>query len=314
VKKGTWLMTVEITDNDIFDAIEKGDITGFSMGGVGRYSNQDVSLEEVEKTADPKKKKSMLKSIASKLGFDVVEKGFVKDKFVERVTSEDFWQAFYSLQDALFKWNYHDDRMVIENDPELIKEALTDFNEIVTGLLTAQNIEKSVEAVCKAGKKMSSANKETLKQIYENLGEFVSKFNDEEEEIEVTKAEIQEIVKAAVAECFAEKAGETPVEKACATTTDEKKKKKACAKSAEPGDDEAITKADVQEMIDAAIRKATGEEEPEQEKEPSMEEVVAKAVETAMAPFMKQAGLPTNLNNAGVQKADEEQHYMHGYI
>ena len=38
VQKGTWLMTVELADQQIWDAIEKGEITGFSMGGVGNYS------------------------------------------------------------------------------------------------------------------------------------------------------------------------------------------------------------------------------------------------------------------------------------
>ena len=35
IRKGTWLMTVEIQDEGIFQAIEKGEITGFSMGGSG---------------------------------------------------------------------------------------------------------------------------------------------------------------------------------------------------------------------------------------------------------------------------------------
>ncbi|MCM1227503.1 MAG: XkdF-like putative serine protease domain-containing protein [Clostridium sp.] len=35
IRKGTWLMTVEITDDDVWSAVEKGEITGFSMGGKG---------------------------------------------------------------------------------------------------------------------------------------------------------------------------------------------------------------------------------------------------------------------------------------
>ncbi len=43
IKKGTWMMTVEI-DNDTFEKVEKGELTGFSMGGVGKYSQIDVEL------------------------------------------------------------------------------------------------------------------------------------------------------------------------------------------------------------------------------------------------------------------------------
>ena len=53
IKKGTWLMTMEITDSDVWDSIQKGDITGFSMGGVGVYSEEDVELP-VEKQEEPK--------------------------------------------------------------------------------------------------------------------------------------------------------------------------------------------------------------------------------------------------------------------
>ncbi len=69
-------------------------------------------------------------------------------------------------------------------------------------------------------------------------------------------------------------------------------------------------------MIDAAIRKATGEEDPESpaEDNTALEQAVAGAVAKAMQPFLAQAGLPTNLNSAGVQKQAEEQHYMHGFI
>lgn len=46
IKKGTWLMTMEITDEDVWDSIEKGEITGFSMGGVGKYSDTDDEIVE----------------------------------------------------------------------------------------------------------------------------------------------------------------------------------------------------------------------------------------------------------------------------
>ena len=64
------------------------------------------------------------------------------------------------------------------------------------------NVEKSIQGICKSGKKMSNENKKTLKGIYDSLSAFLSKFQDEEEEeeTEMTKSEIQEIVKSAVSE------------------------------------------------------------------------------------------------------------------
>ena len=84
IKKGTWLMTMEITDSDVWDSIQKGDITGFSMGGVGVYSEEDVELP-VEKQEEPK---GLFRKLAKAMGFDVVEKGAVKNNFKRRVKED----------------------------------------------------------------------------------------------------------------------------------------------------------------------------------------------------------------------------------
>lgn len=71
VQKGTWLMTVEIADDTIWDKIEKGEITGFSMGGFGEFSKEDKNLEQEQETNE---KKGLLKQLAESFGFHVVEK------------------------------------------------------------------------------------------------------------------------------------------------------------------------------------------------------------------------------------------------
>lgn len=57
IRKGTWLMTVEISDVDIWEKIKKSEISGFSMGGVGEYSEEDVDLNELDKTVAEKAEK-----------------------------------------------------------------------------------------------------------------------------------------------------------------------------------------------------------------------------------------------------------------
>ena len=98
------------------------------------------------------------------------------------------------------------DRWEFASDEETIRDALNDFNNIVTELLTkGQPAAKSLEscAVVKAGKAMSKANRSTLQSIYTNLGEFLDKFPEEEqEETEVTKKEIEDTVAAAVAKAL----------------------------------------------------------------------------------------------------------------
>lgn len=44
ISQGTWLMTMEIQDPDIWNAVQSGQISGFSMGGIGTYSEEDTEL------------------------------------------------------------------------------------------------------------------------------------------------------------------------------------------------------------------------------------------------------------------------------
>lgn len=68
VVKGTWVMTVEVENDDIWNKIQKGEITGFSMGGVGKYAEADTELSEAAQ------KRGLFKRLAELFGFGIVEK------------------------------------------------------------------------------------------------------------------------------------------------------------------------------------------------------------------------------------------------
>lgn len=312
VKKGSWVMTMEITDNDVWDAIQKGDLTGFSMGGVGAYSEEDVDLSVVKKTDEPK---GIFKKLAKAMGFDVVEKGAVKDKFVQRVKEDNFYTAWYALKSTLEgnyfnpatnSWEYG-----YSSDENTIRDALTDFNDIVTQLLSSdQSIVKSLEKAAKeqpekvekAGKSLSSKNLSALKGIYDTLGSFLSEFAEEEpsttntvkkEDEDMTHEEVQKIVGEEVAKAM------DPIAKQL----------------------EAIAKGDNGTApTEGGTETPVGNEEATPE---DVSETVAKAVEKAMEPIKQQLevirkarALPSNLNDShseDVQKSDEE-HYLHGII
>ena len=74
IKKGTWLMTVEVADESVWEGIEKGEITGLSMGGLGNYSEEDVELENVSKQ-ETSEKKGLLKQLGENVGADRGGKG-----------------------------------------------------------------------------------------------------------------------------------------------------------------------------------------------------------------------------------------------
>lgn len=339
IKKGTWMATVEITDPDIFDKVQKGEITGFSMGGTGKYIESDDSDDDpaVEKA----EKESVLAKLKKWLSGDTVEKGEVADRFNAGFVSRNLWEAWYALSDVLTD-KYDPDTQIWGNEKDMAKvaEALQDFNDITTKLFSNQDslptIFKSADGeeppIVKAGKAMSRKNRDQLKSITDSLSDFLKSFDDgdgdgdvpsgESEEIEVTKEEMQEVVKSAVQEAI----------KATGAAPETVKKEDQSTQAQEP---ETITKADVQAMIDEAIQKAMAADPKDPKKKSGqcakdedgevqkadadkpVAEQIQDAIAKAMAPYLRQEGLPTNLNGADgeeVAKSQEEQCFLHGII
>lgn len=253
VKKGTWLMTVEITDPDVWAAVEKGEITGFSMGGTGIYSEDDVDPDCLSKSEG----KSFFKKLAKMFGFEVVEKSEVAVRFKQKNKSEEFWNAFYSLQDTLFKRNSLTGDSEIETDSEKIKECLSDFSEIVQGILA-----DDTDTVMKAGKTLSAKNIASLKSIYESIGKLLEEAGETEEKM--TKAEVMDFIKNEIQK--AESGSSKDSDK-----LDEKTKK----------------------FIVDTIKEVLAES---QKNKSVTKEEVAEMVKSAMEPLYKARGIVTNLN------------------
>ncbi len=334
IQKGTWLMTVEVADESVWEGIEKGEITGFSMGGFGNYSEEDVELDNVNKQ-EASEKKGLLKQLAAALGLSVVEKGAMAELYEERSKGTLFWNAFNSLEEILYKYDPITSRWMYETNEDKVRECLEDFNQIITSILTGkESITKAIltdRPIEKAGKKMSGKNKETLNTIYESLGTFLKEFDDPEEddsdkkkkdgeeqdddkkskedkeEKEVTKQEVEQIVSAAIAKAVGGVQQSTAQEPQSGAGAVEKAEGKENTTSAE------ITPESVEKMVEAAIAKAL---EPQQEEHVTAEQVqdmITAAVEKAVAPVLKSKGLPSNLNGS-VEKSAGEEHYLHGIL
>lgn len=269
VKAGTWVAEAEISNDEIWSKIEKGEITGWSMGGEGTYVMEDVKIDKNE----------LADSIVSKLlkAMDKVEKGVFTNRYTKEIKFRSFWTAFDTLQSILYP-NYDN----LESDPEVIREALTEFNTVITEILnmgneeilkslepenkTSNDILKAYGTVAKAGKKLSAANKQKLEAAYTSIGELLNLDNEEGEEI--MKAEDIKAIAAEVATIM--KAEEQPAEESI---------------------DDKIAKA--VEVAMGTIKKDLGVEEEQPE---SLEDKVAKAVAKAMEPIYAKRGITKQLD------------------
>lgn len=313
VKAGTWLMTVEVTDSKIWRAIETGQITGLSMGGVGTYSEEDVDLESIEKSEDAQEKRGLLRRMAEFLGISPLERGEMADMYSERTKQNHFWEAFNSLEDTLRKYDYREEKYIYETDGKKIREALSDFDTIIKNILTSEQ----PIAMAIAGEVEKNA-KEEIEVTKEQLEEVINKAVERAVE-KLTKAEDAPAAESPAetpatetaeqtASAEAEAATETP-----AAENAEGTESAAAPATETPAAEAPLTRAMVEEIVRETIEKASAPKEETLTAE-TVTEMVNRAVTEAVQPVLKHVGTPGNLNGDGVERSSNQQHYLHGIL
>ncbi|RAW18490.1 terminase [Paenibacillus taichungensis] len=197
IAKGSWVAGVKVTNDDTWEEIQKGDITGFSMFGVGK--REEVEDETVSKGLIQTIKKAINAAVAP------IVKGVVADKYNKNRKDREFWAAQDALNSVLFRWSSWESGM--EDDPTVIREALQDFVDIAQSVLIQEDIVKAIgkppEQIAKAGKKISAGNLKHVDDAIAALTELKNKTapaDDEgqEEEDDLKPEDIAKAVQAAV--------------------------------------------------------------------------------------------------------------------
>lgn len=359
VQKGTWLVKVEVRDDEVWKKIENNEIGGFSIGGVAKYGTEDVNItdtaegaEKGAKTVDTRdeattknEKRGLLAALAKYLGVEDVQKGVVRDQYDRENKAQGFWRAARILEQVLMPYSPYTEQREPEGDPQKVMEALKDFAEIVTELLLedpveitkalAVDAEESVEngtvSVEKAGRKMSAARLNKLKEIQSAVNQLIAEADDPKDEEEddsdeddqadgsnnnandnadnndtedtddakeTKKSELKEEENMSHDEIVLLAQEIAKAMKPAADAAVEKNDTPAVAPDAAP---ETITKDEAQAMIADAVAKALNEseatEESAREKMELTKSEVQKMIDEAVSEVKKARGIPANLND-----------------
>ncbi len=194
IKKGSWIAAVKVTSDDTWEQIEKGEITGFSMWGVGKREKVDDTPSATDEEAV---EKGLLYAIKKAVG--LISKGAVADKYNKNRKNREFWAAQDALNSVLFRWDYWDSGM--ETDATVIREALEDFVAIAQDVLIQEDIVKAIgkppEPITKAGKKISAANQKHIDSAIAALTQLKEETTPKEDD-EVKQEDIAKAVTAAL--------------------------------------------------------------------------------------------------------------------
>ena len=178
VTKGTWVMVVEVEDSEIWDAVVKGEITGFSLAGTAILGDEDVELEESEP-----EKKALFEKFAKFFGYEVVKKGEFADKMKRYTKVQNFFMAFDVLRDVLTLGTVWDcEGPVFQTDGEKLREA--------EALLLEDDIVKSLQSI--PADKFMKADFQNSRQFNQN--------NNESEVDNMTPEQIKQITDSVVDE------------------------------------------------------------------------------------------------------------------
>nr|WP_051009134.1 XkdF-like putative serine protease domain-containing protein [Bacillus xiamenensis] len=189
IKKGSWVLVTKASD-EIWEQIQKGEITGYSMAGTA-----DIGKQEDHKPAsDEKGLFSLLKNFFSK--------GEVKNRYDKGRMRREFWAAQDALNSVLYKWDSYDDED-LETDPEKVRAALEDFVEITQEILLTDDLAgiqtDPAEEVVKAGRKFSAANLNELKSARAAIDNLLSQAEEKKEEEDVNKEDLQKMLDETIA-------------------------------------------------------------------------------------------------------------------
>ncbi len=308
VPAGTWLLTVEITNDDVWAKVEKGEITGFSMGGIGVYSDDDVDISKSEQGFINK----FLKALGLKE--EKVEKSDFIDKYQQRSKDTNFWTALDTLDNVLKKGKWNDDsyNYDYEENEDKVRETLEEFSIVIQNLLKQDSVIKTLKKegkdmeIEKSGKSLSSANKKTLKEIHSKLGDFLDGFDNEGQEsnseTNIDNDSITKMINEAV-------------QKAVESTLTKSEKKEEEVKEVE----QRLTKEEITEIIKNEFSKLTKEEAGTKTNEDSKEnltkEEISGIVKDQLSSMLKVRQVSTNLNDEQkIEKSNIKNWYCGGIL
>lgn len=127
VTKGTWIMAVKVVD-DVWQGIEKGEYTGFSLAGYGNVEKAQETPQEPSE--DAQTEVGFMKMM--KQFFQRFTKGEVRDEVERERPSRDLKHAIWRFSDIVDVESWVD-----KMDRERVQSALDDLNAYATAFINS---------------------------------------------------------------------------------------------------------------------------------------------------------------------------------
>lgn len=177
IAKGSWVLVTK-ADEDTWDSIKKGEITGYSMAGVA-----EVSEVEKQKQAEDSQMNKFFKTMKEFFVGDVSKSAF-KDEYSRTRKRRNLFDALWMFEDFASS--------EITNDtPDAVKlqELAQDLGDILHEVASSQDLIKSVKKQYEERNEVHMNKEEMQELMKEALAPINEKLESMEKEEEVVKEE-----------------------------------------------------------------------------------------------------------------------------
>ncbi len=182
LKKGTWI-TAAVVTGDSWEKVEKGQLNGWSIGGVAEMDKEETFLEKMANKASKMVDRIKKNKKASE---NKIEKGILVDKNNEDEAIRKICSLWWSLKDII---DYPDDKKQAFKD---FKEGITEFSEILSEM--ENNIDSGV-LMKSIAKSKENREEEMSKELLERVEKLEKSLEEKEKEIQKSKDKQEKIEK-----------------------------------------------------------------------------------------------------------------------
>lgn len=172
IKKGSWVLVTK-ADEDTWEAIKKGDITGYSMAGLAEVDAVEKELQEEEKQA----------TTFFKMVKDFFTKGELKDTFNRTQKRRNLFDALWMFEDFVADELWRDNP-----DADKLREYAQEIGEIFYEIANSGDLVKALRKEQNEREEIQ-VKKEDLQEL---LKEAISPINEKLEKLEKEVGEKEE--------------------------------------------------------------------------------------------------------------------------
>lgn len=183
ITKGSWVLVTKASD-EIWEAIQKGEYTGYSLAGTAETIEKEENEKPVSKSEhEDDEVKGFFNLLKTFFTGEKVEKGELRDNYEKDQKRRNLWAAWDGM-DRVFYNSLWDNATPDVTDFDRLLEAVQEFSEILNEIKDSGDILKSLESKPESIRKdEDDMKKEDIeKMLDEKLAPITKKLDEIEKE------------------------------------------------------------------------------------------------------------------------------------